>query len=281
MIEQASWIFPAGSSGERVPNERCIVGAGIGKTYRDRLRSTINHCAVHCADTWRLFYEDLPEGCPAHEEKQYAFKIYAMQRVINGGFRYVLWMDSSFQPIASIEPIWKHIEEHGWYVPSQADSFLGTWTSDAALRSYGIFRDHAMKIPLAFSGLIGLDMEHPTGKIIWRDWQHTFWVDAWDGPHYNQGITERAGYKLKGWCSDDPRCEGHRHDESALSFVLHQNGLKPVQSSFLTLDDPAGIIGHMVPDYDVVKMREAIRDFIGHISMNGDDDTSDLEALCR
>ena len=67
------------------------------------------------------------------------------------------------------------------------------------------------------------------------------------------------GHKWAGHCSNDPRCEGHRHDESALAFALHKLGLKPEKTGFLTLEnEKSAVIGHMVPDYDVVKMRQYI-----------------------
>lgn len=86
------------------------------------------------------------------------------------------------------------------------------------------------------------------------------------------------GLKWAGHCANDPRCEGHRHDESALSFVLHEFGLKPVAPNW----ESFGMARH-VPDYDVVKMRTLIIENIGSKGMASGYDSGlvDLEELCR
>ena len=85
---------------------------------------------------WKLWYDDYPIGCQPHREDPYAFKILALQRAITAGFRYILWMDTSFQPVASIENVWQSIEKDGWYIPRQGDALLGTWSTDEALQIY-------------------------------------------------------------------------------------------------------------------------------------------------
>lgn len=293
--EQPVWIPPRDGN-ERPRNEsRVIVGAGIGRHYRERLRSTVNHCEVYCSDAWKLWFETLPEGCPPHKESQYAFKIFAIQRCIEAGFRYILWMDSSFAPVASIEPLWKLIEDFGWFVPQQGDAKLGTWTSDQALGLYGMARDQAMSIPLVYSGLVGLDIKSDYGSLIWPKWKALHQAGAFNGPHYNAlppltewlkgGSWEPMGAKWKGRCSDDPRCEGHRHDESALAFVLDQLGLTPSVSGLLTLEDSKGIIGHMVPDYDVVELRDAVLQYAQALRRAGDSpdiqEAEELGEICK
>ena len=211
--DQPDWVRPSGDS------NRVIVSAGIGpQHYRKLLRSTENHCAVHCQDTFRMFFDVLPTGCPPHQDKPYSFKIFAIERVMTAGFRYVLWMDSTFQPVSSIEPIWKHIEQHGFYVAKQGDSRLGEWCSDDALRLMRIGRDEAMTIPLVYSGLVGFDIASDAGQDIWREWKMSERAGVFAGPHFNQ--SGEFGLKWGAKCSDDPRCQGHRHDESALSWIL-------------------------------------------------------------
>lgn len=291
MIDPPDWTRPVPFT-ERTDNDRVIVGCAVGRMYRERLRSTVNHCAVHCPETWRLWYDELPEGCPPHDVQQYAFKIHVMQRAIDAGFHYVMWMDTAFAPVASIEPIWRHVQEHGWYVAPQGDSKLGNWCKDEALRHYGISRDEAMSIPLVYSGLVVLDMQSRIGKQIWLDWQSLCLRGAFDGPHFNSPIIptkpiyawERHGYKWIGHCSFDPRCEGHRHDEAALSYVLHSYGCKLETKGWLSLENPASpIIGHKVPDYDVVEMRAAVLSLanIRQQLFGNPQEKERLEALCR
>jgi hypothetical protein len=271
--DQPDWIHPTDEA-----SPRAIVSVGVGSQhYRKMLRSTENHCAVHCQDTWRLFFDVLPAGCEPHEQRPYKFKLAALERPISAGFRYVVWMDSTFQPMASIEPLWEHIKEHGWYCARQGDAKLGEWTGDTALKMFGLTRDEAMNIPLVYSGLVGFDMWNFAAQRMWTMWRE---MEAWGvfiGAHLNipHSPFGHHGLKWAGHCSGDPRCKGHRHDESALSFILHQLKLKPVDENFAGLG-----IGRHVMDYDVVEMREellrAARD-----NSEFPDYAEMLEDLCR
>jgi hypothetical protein len=284
MTEEPEFTLPRTGPRERHPNDRIIVTCGLGLHYRRMVRSTVNHCAVYCPEAWGLHYDELPIGCPPHSERQYAFKMYALMRAIAAGFRYVLWMDASFAPVASIEPLWERIARDGWFIPKQGDAMLGNWCSDNGLAIFGhIKRDHAMTVPLVYSGLVGLDMRSAVGKSIWAKWLNLFHEGAFDGPHTNTpgiGNWEEHGHKWKGFCSNDPRCEGHRHDEAALAWVLHSMNLTPENSGLLTLESPQGIIGHHVPDFDVVKMRNYLSDYSAYLRKLGDN-PDHLEALCR
>lgn len=196
-----------------------------------------------------MFFTDYPQWCPSQEQKQYAFKIYALREAIAQGFRHVLWMDSAFQPIASIEPLWAAIERDGWYIPPQLAEKLGRWCSDAALAKFGIDRAEAYRIPLVYSGLVGMDLDSEKGRAIWEGWQEMYELGSFDGPHKNiPGAPMTAwGNKWEGHVSDDPEVQGHRHDESALSFVLHRVGLVPQKRGYLTIEgDPRAFIGHHV-----------------------------------
>ncbi len=286
--EEPDWIRPVGMEPDapRSPHARVIVSAGIGRHYRERLRSTVNHCAVHCPETWRLFYDCLPEGCPPHREQQYAFKIYALRRAIDAGFRYVLWIDTSFQPIASIEPLWAIVEQQGWFIAKQADAKLGSWISDPVLEANGLTRDAVMEWPLCYSGIVGLDMQTAVGRSIWRSWEKAQKCGLFNGPHYNaaNGVPTWTGHKSNGWCSDDPRCEGHRHDEAALSLIQWGLGFPPITSGLLTLESEQGIIGHNVPDYDVVKLRASLLEWVSVCRDEwcpDEEERRNLENLCR
>lgn len=237
--------FEMTSGRTRTDHDLCIVSCGIGPHYQEKLHSTRLHCEVNVPEAWRLFYRELPLGCPSHSEAMYAFKIWAMQRAIDAGFRYVLWMDSAFQPIASIEPLMEVVRRDGWYCPPQVQARLGEYCSDDMLTYFGMERAEAWKVQLVFSGLVGLDMRGGNGRLIWERWKAS--VPFWRGAHYNApGPLQVFGQKTKGWVSDDPGVSGHRHDESALSAILHMQNMKPVDRGFLTLESPDGFIGHHV-----------------------------------
>lgn len=264
---------------ERTDHDRVIVGCGIGAYYRERLRSTVNHCNVYCPDAWTLFYDELPPCCPEHKNDPYAFKIFALQQAFDAGFRYALWMDTSFQPVASIEPLWKHIEARGFYAGQQGDSKLGEWTNDAALKIFKLDRDVAMRLPLLYSGLVGLDFSG-SGRWAYLKWRDMYAHGTFHGYHFQDELSSYEGHKWRGSCSTDPRCKGHRHDESALSYVAYYHQLFTGRTGFTTFEDPQGFIGHMVPDYDVVKMRQKLWELSGNTYYDAEE-REEMADLCR
>ncbi len=229
----------------RTLDDRCIVSCGIGPDYQEPLHSTRLHCEINAPEAWRLFYRDYPDGCPLHSEMQYAFKIYALRRAIDAGFRYVVWMDSSFQPIRSMAPMWERLKEHGWYAPRQGDSKLGEWCSDSFVLATQTSRDYLMKLPLVYSGLVGFDMKAEWGQGIWEEWKRLYEQGWFNGHHLNKPGKDREpwGVKWSGHVSHDKRVQGHRHDEAALSWILWQRGLIPPDPDFFA---PGGFIGQHV-----------------------------------
>lgn len=215
--------------------DRVIVSDVAGEHYINLQRRTLNACFQHNAGADARFTSSF-------EPWNYVSKVDSIKRAVSEDFRFILWMDVSFQPVLSLEPIWQYIAEHGWFIPKQGSSVLGAWCTDDALQSYGITRDQAMDIPLCFSGLVGLDMQSSHARLILQRWNRQ--RCAFAGPHYNRPGDPilPMGNKFTGHCSYDPRVEGHRHDEAALSFVLWSLGLKPSETSFLSMDNPDGYI---------------------------------------
>lgn len=237
-------ISPIGA--ERTQYDRIIVSCGIGAHYEAGFREQGRRVTHFCPDAWQLFYDDYPLGCPAQAEQQYAFKIFALDRAIQEGFRYVLWMDTAFSPLRSLEPLWRVLETRGWYVPPQGDAKLDRWCSDDALEAFNIDRATARRIPLVYSGLVGLDVSRVNRKAIFKSWKSFYERGTFNGCHVNNPGQPRKpwGQKWQGHVSHDPEVQGHRHDESALSFILWSMGLHPESRGFLQIDNPDGIIGH-------------------------------------
>lgn len=210
--------------------DRIIVNAAIGFHYRSQCESMRWHCQQHCStDHDFAFWDDYPPRCPTQRERNYAFKKFGIEHAIQQGYRRILWMDVVYMPQRALTDLWNVVGEQGWYIPPQGDAVLGNWCSDACLDAFGVPRDVAMNIPLCFSGLVGLDLDHATGRHIWDLWRLSYEHGTWQGPHVNEPgePIHDWGQKFAGHCSDDKRCLGHRHDESALSCILHNLGLKP------------------------------------------------------
>src|SRR5690349_15090555 len=158
-------------SATRTLRDRCIISAATEPHYYEAKHSTRLHCAKHDPESWQLMYYCYPDGCPTQAESMYAFKMFAIRRVIEAGFRTILWMDSVFQPLGPLDVLWEFIERNGWYIPRQGDAVLGEWISDAALSTLSLSRDSAMEIPLCYSGLVGLNFKTPIANDIWILWE--------------------------------------------------------------------------------------------------------------
>jgi hypothetical protein len=217
---------------------RAIVNVGVGGDY-PRKSAVLRSACLRFPDgsdmmTWA---GALPPGCQPHGlSHMYAFKLYAMGAAFSAEYSPVLWMDSTFRPRASMEPLWREIEEHGWYCAPQGPS-LGEWCSDRALSIYGIDRATARRIPLVLSGLVGLDTRNPVGLGIWKEWNRLYIAGSFDGPHKaTTGPIKVWGNKTEGFVSTDKAVQGHRHDEAALSFALWKLGLVPKSLGFTVLD---------------------------------------------
>jgi len=248
-------VSPSGRL-ERGPEDRVIVSCGVESVYPERFTSMRAACDHWCSGCWRVYYTDYPDGCPRQAEHKYAFKIFAIREAEALGFRRILWLDAGMSPVGSTAPLWQCVNDAGWYVGYQdaertGDGLgkLGNWCSDAALAVYGISREEALGVPLVRSGIVGLDLDHPLGAAIWKGWQDLYERGAFNGHHNNVPGSSRetpaASMKTSGHVSFDPRVRGHRHDESALAFVLHSLGLKPQNRGFLTLESKqTGFLRH-------------------------------------
>jgi hypothetical protein len=148
-----------------------------------------------------------------HSEIPYYFKAEIMAKTA----RYaetILWCDASiFATGASLDPIFQHIERHGYLLPW--GGFKNSeWCNDRSLRAFGFTRDQAESQRHIMGALYGVRTDHPLGKLILEE--HLRHRDLFCGQHDNLTKSE----------SSDPRCHGHRHDQSVLSLIAYEHDLE-------------------------------------------------------
>jgi hypothetical protein len=158
----------------------------------------------------RIYRDALPHRSPTHEDVPYAFKLHAMQEAFDAGADIVLWADASMYAIAPISPLIAHIQRHG-YALFRTPHNCGEWTSDACLNTFHVDRWQALVMPVVVGGLCGFACNSVLGDILFGAWQDcaTLHPEAFRGLHTNDAHT----------VSLDPRCKGHRHDQSVLSLI--------------------------------------------------------------
>lgn len=151
----------------------------------------------------------------------YAFKAYSIQKSIDEGARFILWCDSVVYATKSIEPIFKHIEEHGYLFFDNIGFSIGDYTSDACLEKWGMTRQEAFESKMIAACVMGFDIENQQAK----EFLNKYIAAASDGISYYGSWTNE---NLQ--ASNDMRVKGHRHDQSVASIIIKQMGLKITNS---------------------------------------------------
>ncbi len=127
-------------------------------------------------------------------------------------------LDANFYAVNTLYPLIQHILKTGYYLCRNGYK-VGDWCSDACLAAFGMTRDEAMEIEDVSSYCVGVLRRPRIPALVWN-WNMRSNEATVAGPHSNGNQGRNPG-----WCSDDPRCLGHRHDQAILSIVRHQLGL--------------------------------------------------------
>lgn len=155
----------------------------------------------------------------------YAAKPWAMKYAMDSGAEVALLIDASVYPIKHIEPLIDFIWDHSYYL-APAGFTVGEWTNDTMLANFGLDRDHAMTIRDVASGIVGLKLGDPRIRSAVNRWCEATNQPGFAAPHSNSLAADKTHhYRNVGFVSYDPRCSGHRQDQSALSLIAHEYGL--------------------------------------------------------
>lgn len=155
---------------------------------------------------------------PPHEMMPYAFKIGAFNHVADLGHRIILWCDAAVFAIKDLTPIFDHIEKHG-HLFFQSGFNCAQWTSDTCLEKAVVTRDQAEKMPMYMACCMGLNLDHPRSMEFLRQLTQ----QGLDGVSL-PGSWRNENHEV----SQDPRCQGHRHDQSIGSLVAAKLGMEVI-----------------------------------------------------
>jgi hypothetical protein len=153
-------------------------------------------------------------GGPSHKDSPYGFKVYAIQYVRNLGYDIIIWLDSPNRLVKSIDEWIPEIEKVGVYL--QRDGWMcGQWANDKTLEEFGVSRDEAMTIPNIYACIYGFDFRHPITQQFFDRWKKA----CDDGFFYGLGKNDKKTE------SEDPRCLGHRYDQTCAELIAHHMGI--------------------------------------------------------
>lgn len=146
----------------------------------------------------------------------YAFKAFSIEKAMEDGHRYILWCDSVVYATKTLDPIFRHIAEHGYLFFDNIGFSIGDYTSDACLKKFNMSREAAFNSKMIMACVMGFDVEHPQAALFLSH----YIAAASDGISY-PGSWSNENCQV----SMDMRVKGHRHDQSVASILIKQMGL--------------------------------------------------------
>jgi len=153
-------------------------------------------------------------------EVPYGYKPAAMRAALGMGHDIVLWLDASYYAVRPIDPLIEHIASTGYYFCENGFN-VGEWCKDQALGPLQISRDESFGIPEVSGSAIGLNFNDDRCVRLLNEWEKLAQDRVtFPGPH-----TNGSSGRNPGWCSDDPRVRGHRHDQTAISVLAWRMGM--------------------------------------------------------
>jgi hypothetical protein len=155
-------------------------------------------------------------GSPTHEESPYEFKLHAIRAVYMKGYDIVIWCDSIIQLLRPITSWIPEIQKRGVYLQKDGHR-LGNWANDRALEEFGVKRDDVMaEGTTIYACVMAFDFRHPITKRFLYRWKQCADKGLFRGKWNNKDRSE----------SQDPRCEGHRHDQTCAELVARELEIK-------------------------------------------------------
>ncbi len=160
---------------------------------------------------------------PPHEQEPYGFKPYAWKKAVESRCDLGVWVDASVYAVEGIEPVFKHIEEHG-HIMEKSGHVVGDWCNDQALAYFSLTREEALTIPMyGNAGFLGLDLRKPTSLSFLDQWRAACDAGAFRG-----------------------RWDDHRHDMACGSVIANRLGMALTDPKFLVY--AAGYDGELGKD---------------------------------
>jgi hypothetical protein len=215
---------------------RVAVNVSTGTTYRafqGRLNQKLNefgNCDI------RLWSEPLPKSWTPHKDVPYRFKAHALRSV---DADLILWLDSAILPLRSLDPLWKQIEEVGYFIPANPGMWNYEWTAMSAYDDLfpEISREAAIglnrRIPHCSSAAFGFNLSLWIGQRAYSEFSRLANTRAFCGPWANSNGPDKDRYQAAFLARDyttavcgPPDVRGHRHDQTALSVIAWRLGMK-------------------------------------------------------
>lgn len=207
-------------------SEFCIVNyaSGIYKKGQKRLKDSL--ISNGYTGDFLFFTEENGELIPSQDESPWGFKPVLLNYAKEKGYKYILWLDSNMICIRKPVTIFKKIIKNGYYISSSYTTKMGYWCSDIALENFGIDRETSFKITEVNPSYVGINIYNSIAIKLLNEW-NKYALDGitFRGIPQNYLLSE-TNKNDRGIVSKDTRVKGHRHDQTALSYLVWKYKLK-------------------------------------------------------
>lgn len=171
---------------------KAIVNLSTKKFWKGQVRLRQRLTGLTDADTF-FFMKESEVGSPLQTENNYAFKVYAIDKIREKGYTQILWVDASMLPIKNIDSVFEIIEQDGYFFQNGGWKNKD-WTNEHAKVYFGT-DDGDMMAACCF----GLDFENENTVEFWNNVKQAM----------NDGIFNGS------W-------EDHRHDQTVMSILAYK-----------------------------------------------------------
>lgn len=191
--------------------KKCVVSFANTPAYLNKMNRMENSLKGNFDGDVLLFTKESEIGCKPHSVVPYQFKPYAIQKAIDLGYELVLWCDSPILAIKNIQPVFDHIEEHGYIFFDNIGHPLGKWSNDKTLDYFGISRARALETKMIMACCMGFNFadkelhDRPADSMTIRELffnyanlSNELYPGEWSGP------------------------QAHRHDQTVMSILLDE-----------------------------------------------------------
>lgn len=168
---------------------------------------------------------------PPHHDNPYAFKIYAIEKIRQMGYKQIVWLDASIVLVADFSPIWEWIFQKGFFF-EEAGHYAGSWCNDSTLKYFGLTKEEAMQMPMFAAGYCGFDFTDGLAQEFFAEWKESMLNGCFKGSWQN-----------------------HRHDMTCGSIIANKHNMVKDYSSggqyFAYIGEVYGtplptVVGHLI-----------------------------------
>lgn len=154
--------------------ENClIIYASFNKAYPQGLKRLVDYVSNSDFKGHILYriggWPNVEEGDLKLAHVPYAFKPCFFREALQLGYRRVLWLDASIQPIVSLNRIFEEIAAKGYFAVGNGQ-YVAPFINEQAAASLGVTLGECAKIPSVSAGLFGVDFSDEKAALAIAKW---------------------------------------------------------------------------------------------------------------